>query len=284
MKRLIKPDEKVEYVVRQCISNLSDDDLRNRIAAAIPSIEQEASVFENAVTQVDLHLIKKHDFVNGNVTKNEMLSLYKDKLAKGGQPPRAIYDRILGRPKNGICPLCGVGPVANLDHHMIKSEYPSLAIVPSNLIPACVTCNIAKRDYRFKCKETQTFHPYFDDFSDGRWLSANIIHTTGPSLVFSVQRPGTWSELKFIRAKSHFDCFKLDKLYAFCAINEIFSIRIYLDNLFKKAGKSGLQEHLSEMEECQLKNDLNSWRAATYTALRADNWFCEGGYSQFSCD
>ena len=64
----------------------------------------------------------------------------------------------------GRCPICGASfgySQVSLDHVLPKSEYPSLAILPLNLVPICLYCNMRKNS---KIGE-RIFHPYFEGYN-----------------------------------------------------------------------------------------------------------------------
>ena len=63
----------------------------------------------------------------------------------------------------GRCPICGVSfgySQVTLDHILPKSVYPSLAILPINLVPICYYCNTRKN----KKIGERVFHPYFEGY------------------------------------------------------------------------------------------------------------------------
>lgn len=64
----------------------------------------------------------------------------------------------------GRCPICGASfgySQVTLDHVLPKSKYPSLAILPVNLVPICLYCNMRKNS---KIKG-RIFHPYFEGYN-----------------------------------------------------------------------------------------------------------------------
>ena len=57
-----------------------------------------------------------------------------------------------------ICPMCGIQPPSQLDHHSPRSDYKSLSVFRLNLVPVCGVCNNKKKD-----KDPSLFiHPYYD--------------------------------------------------------------------------------------------------------------------------
>ena len=76
---------------------------------------------------------------------------------------------------NGKCPICGIGPVSNLDHYLAKSLYPTYAITPINLVPECRDCNFNKRDTLIKSATDSPLHPYYDEIDNRIWLVAELV-------------------------------------------------------------------------------------------------------------
>lgn len=73
----------------------------------------------------------------------------------------------------GRCPICGVSfgySQVTLDHILPKSVYPSLAILPINLVPICYYCNMRKN----KKIGERVFHPYFEGYDLAHLLEVSI--------------------------------------------------------------------------------------------------------------
>lgn len=86
---------------------------------------------------------------------------------------------------NGVdlCPVCGIDPATELDHHLPQSEFKPLAIHSRNLIPMCHPCNHAKLA-GFDEDGEGFLHPYYDLLPDLDFLMANI-DLNGATLVVS---------------------------------------------------------------------------------------------------
>jgi hypothetical protein len=207
-----------------------------------------------------------------------MVSLYKQRLSKQGQPARAVYDSLRAAAKFNICPLCGHRPVATLDHYLPKSSHPLFAITPLNLVPCCTDCNKVKRSDVATDIESQKFHPYFDDFDDGSWLRAQIIESTPPAIRFFVGSPAGWDKVKSQRAANHFSKLELAGLYGSNAAQELAQIAGILHELAVTAGPGEVKVHLEAQSRSRAAIARNSWQAAMYDALSRSEWFWNGGY------
>lgn len=280
MRKLDKPPHPPGDVFLTCISRVRNIGLRTRLEAAHPYIVAAATAFDDAASSVQLHTLPIHTDVGGpaRVTRDEMVAVYDSRMVPKDSPGRNIYDEILTAPAHGICPLCGQRDVSTLDHHLPKTHFPSLAVVPANLVPACSECNKVKLDTVPQTQEEQTFHPYFDDVENERWLEASVVERRPAALVFEVRPPATWSAVKASRAANHFAVFRLGLLYASQSATQLLNMRHFLTGLFRGAGAEGVRRHLIEMAaSCEMVN-LNSWQSATYRALSSNQWYSEGGF------
>jgi 5-methylcytosine-specific restriction endonuclease McrA len=279
MQKLPKPTLETTTVFQVCISKIKDIHLKNRLVAVQLEIESEAKIFEIAVSNNTLHLLQPQNDVKGLVSVKEMSDVYK-RMVKQGSPGRLFYDKILNSPAQGRCPLCGQRVVSTLDHHLPKAHYPALAVVPINLIPACLDCNKIKLDAIPKLAEEQTLHPYFDNIEDEKWLSAKVIECSPPIISFAVESPGNWDVLKFDRVQHHFNVFRLGNLYASQAATELINIFNRIDILFSLAGEKAVQNHLTAEARSRQTAHLNSWQTAMYEAIANSEWFCSGGFKK----
>lgn len=90
--------------------------------------------------------------------------------------------------------------------------------------------------------------------------------------------PPSWPAVWCERARYHFKVLHLAKLYASQAAQELVNIRHYLASLHKESGAEGVKRHLTEQATSREAAHPNSWQTATYKALSASTWFCNGGF------
>lgn len=277
MRKLQKPTDNPEDVFLDCISNIRNSSFKARLLACKNEIIKASQEFETKAVTVELHTINTQDKVANIVLADEMVKIYKTKLAKKRQPGRKYYDKIISAAPQGICPLCGQRTVSTLDHHLAKSKYPALAVAPNNLIPSCSDCNKKKLDTSPSSSEEETIHPYFDNFEDNIWLYAEVIKSAPIALRFFVSPPTQWDLVKKKRVQFHFNIFCLLPLYSSHAAVEINNIHHQLIQLFHSSGPDAVQKHLLESAMSREKAHLNSWQAAMYRALANSNWFYTEG-------
>ena len=270
------PDDSVA-VFDLCNSRLRDLGLKRRLDLIRPSIKAAADRFAAACVDQQLSTFPASHGVDG-VSHEEMLDTYTSRMAAKGSPGRPIYDRLMNAAQRGLCPLCAQRVVSTLDHHLPKSVYDVLAVVPNNLVPSCFDCNKAKSASVAASEEEQPLNPYFDDVSTDCWLVATIIEQRPTAVVFSCQPPSTWSALKSARTQHHFRSLRLGALYSLHAGEELMNVRHYLCQLHGLPGPSTVREHLLRQAQSYSAVDQNSWQSAMYRALAANEWYYGGGF------
>jgi hypothetical protein len=261
-----------------CVSRVRDPLLKTRLEAVTDSIEEASDEYEAAALASALHEVVASDLVGGEVTRDEMVSVYTDRMAKKRAPGRHIYDEIFAAPAQGKCPLCGHRAVETLDHHLPKAYYPALAVAPLNLVPACYSCNRAKQDVPGEAAEV-CIHPYFDVIDNRRWLRAEVIETRPAALRFCVAPPAQWDELLQLRVNNHFQKLRLAQLYASESAEELLNIRHQLAGILDSDGQIGVSAELASRAVSALQGRRNGWRTAAYEAWAASAWFCSEGFA-----
>jgi len=134
--RIVAPTPSATDAFEVCTESLRDVELRDRLRRAAPFISAADDRYRIAGQQGLLHELDAAAFIVNDVANGEMTRLYDRSFAAANSAGRTIYDAIKLAPKNGLCPLCGQGTVASLDHFLPKSSFSALAVNPANLIPA----------------------------------------------------------------------------------------------------------------------------------------------------
>lgn len=279
MRPLPKPRTDAGDFFSTCLSRIRDPDLKARLTAVKGQIVAAASGFDAAVEATQLHQLSPHTGVGPHVTTEEMVNVYTSRMAKQGAPGREVYDQLLTSSPQGQCPLCGQRDVASLDHHLPKMLFPRLAVVPTNLIPACASCNRIKLTQHPLTSEEETLHPYFDQVNTESWLSALVVQSKPAAVIFQVVKPQSWNTLTYQRMQHHFNTFELGSLYAAHAAVELNNMRFGLTQLFSAGGALAVKQHLEFNASSCRHAQLNSWQTALYSALAADTWFHTEGFN-----
>lgn len=277
MRSLPLPNDEYSAVFKLCLDATEDDDLHERLTEISAALFDTNSSYLAHATGATLHLIQRLASV-GNVTKDELKSLYETHLSSTRGAARPVYDRIRNAAPNNRCPLCGVGSVAHCDHHLPKSKYPDLAVLSMNLVPACHFCN-DKKKARFPANAgQQTFHPYFDKhLLQDAWIHATLVSGPPPVLIFDTQPPVNWSTQDKARVKRHFDACGLDITFTTNANDELPIIRERLVQQASSGGVIAVQAFLNGERDLYSVR-LNCWQHATYRELASNAWFVNGGY------
>ena len=193
MRRLPCPADVSGSVYQVCISRIRGD-LRARLDAIIPDVVAAEDEYKAKAAGAALHTLSRLTTISGGVvTKDEMVAVYENRMVPSQQAGRAIYDRLITAAPHARCPLCGVGYVLSLDHHLPKAHYPIMAVTPFNLVPSCWSCQKAKKQGYPVAADEQTLHPYFDSFEDRRWLFAEVLETEPASFLFVATVPTEWA-------------------------------------------------------------------------------------------
>ncbi|PGU51915.1 hypothetical protein COD70_26255 [Bacillus cereus] len=277
MYSLIKPNRTVKEFFDICVDAKRDNELKTRLQNSKQVIIQAEEEFERKVKLAQLHTIPTHTTV-AQVTKNEMKKLYSEKLVSKSSPGRLLYDELMNAPAHGRCPLCGHGTVSTLDHHLPKSMYPSLAITPINLVPACRDCNTTKLEDLPTSANEETIHPYFDSIENERWLYAQVKETAQAPIHFYVDTPECWDITLSNRVKNHFESFQLNQLYTIQAARELVTRKWSIKQAFTSGGVEGVKNVLNDNFCSHKFVNLNSWQTAMYEALLKSEWYCSVGF------
>ncbi|MDD5384272.1 MAG: hypothetical protein PHG89_05260 [Gallionella sp.] len=284
MRKLPKPcdDTGAELVAidvfNVCISKVKNANLKTRLQGVRGLVAAAAVNYDAAASSVKLHTIKRQGKV-GEVSKDEMVSVYTYRMVSNKQPGRIVYDQIINAPKYQRCPLCDIGTVNTLDHHLPKTEYLKLTVTPNNLVPSCMWCQGAKKTGYPESAEEQTIHPYFDDFESEVWLYAEVIQGSPAAFRYLADPPAAWGSIVKKRLNYHLATFELPVLYSSNAGSELSGIRTRLGRLLSSGGRDAVRRHLQEEAESWETEFKNSWKAAMYRAAAASDWFCDGGFA-----
>ena len=264
MRKLTKPSLEIRNIVQDCVSNMRSN--TEKFVDAIPVIEEYSTRFDKLMGVLESYELEPHDMVTEELSKEDMVSLYDNKLSKKGQPGRKYYDKIKIAPINGTCPLCGFGQVATLDHYMAKSFYPTLAVTPSNLIPACRDCNEIRKNVRFDTETDLTLHPYYDDVQNIEWLVAKIVAVSPVCVEYEVSGSLEDEALRH-RLEKHMKVFELKRRFAEKAAEEIYSHRNTFQSMIDAGGTDALLSFIQLHSIALQSTEMNSWRTALYKAL-----------------
>ncbi|MES9541894.1 HNH endonuclease [Actinomadura sp. NPDC000600] len=281
MRSLPRPATSAADTYHLCLGGLRDASNRQRLTGLAEQVSAAADWFGTAAQTGTLHLLAPDGFAPAVKHDREILKkLYEQQMARQGRPGRVVYDQLMTAARK--CPLCGVGRVTTVDHHLPKSVYLYLSVAPDNLVPACRDCNTTKGNRRPKRASEQTLHPYFDDIAGDTWLAGQVREQTPPIVEFCVVDPPGCSPELAARVRHHFQTFDLGNLYTVNAAELLSGIAGELERLLVEAGTDTVRAHLARQADSWSATNRNCWEAATYRALAENVWYCGGGFGDLS--
>lgn len=280
MIKLERPEFDARDVFALCISRVRDAGLKARLTAATADVVRASATYDSLATQIRLHQFARQPVVGGVVSTAEMEAIYTQRMVPRKAPGRDVYDELMASATFGKCPLCGQRDASTLDHHLPKAHYPSLAVTPLNLVPACKDCNKAKLASIPLSSNEEMLHPYFDDIDADRWLYAMVGAGVPAALRFRVEAPSQWNTVLADRVAGHFKTLGLGPLYAAQGADELLNIRHQLQTIFVAGGAETVRDELLARADSARQVRVNSWRVAAYEAFAESDWFCAGGFGE----
>lgn len=281
MMRMDAPSLDADDVFAACISRIHDPALKLRMKSVAHLVVAASDNFDALAAKTCLHKFVRESDIGSVVTGKEMEAVYTQRMAKKAAPGRDAYDELFNSAPNGKCPLCGHRTVSTLDHHLPKTHYPILSVVPLNLVPACGDCNKSKLAKLPTTANEETLHPYYDDIESDRWLYAVVVVGKPAALRFRVEAPALWSPVLRDRVSLHFKTLGLGSLYSAESADELMNIRGQLRTIHDAGGPVLVQLELQERAASCRKARLNGWRTAAFEAFADSAWFCDVGFNQF---
>ncbi|KXJ61963.1 MAG: hypothetical protein AXW14_07455 [Alteromonas sp. Nap_26] len=278
MRKLTRPDDDAVVVFEACIDRIRNADLKRRLQSCSLEIGEASVEFDEKAALAELHTIEAKEIVADVVSVDEMKKVYTGRMAKKLAPGRVYYDKLMSLPEHGRCPLCSQRVVSTLDHHLPKAHYPSLAVSPLNLVPACQDCNKIKSEDIPLNSEQETLHPYYDDVEGFSWVKAKLTESIPVVVEFYVEPPVECDDVLIERLKHHFVTFDLAALYSSHAAEELANIEFIARKIFEDSGSIELKAYLGDMASSRKQVSLNSWQSAFYTCLHESDWFCQNRF------
>lgn len=180
----------------------------------------------------------------------------------------------------GLCPVCGIDPATELDHHLPQSAFKPLAIHTRNLVPMCHLCNHAKLA-GFGEGGADYLHPYYDSLPDLDFLQASV-GLVGAALTvsFAIDAAAALPAGYRDRLTGQMHALDLEERYQ-QEVNTYISSHAAALHL---ANRGGGQEGVRSMLRLQTRYEIrafhrNHWRPALLRALSDHEGFTGGGFA-----
>lgn len=281
MMKLNRPSYKFDTAIDLCKKGITGNpSLKAKVEIERPTLLQfEATYRQMGALAIFYQMtasasLKKSDsLVVGTLTKSDMRKLYTQYFVPEGKPARLVYDSIKNAAKDG-CPFCGgIGTPKNVDHFLPKAHFPQFSILPLNLVPSCLDCNIGEKgDGYARTAEDQVIHPYEDypHFFGKQWISARFHEESATEscyFEYFVDPPGSWSRVDKKRVLKHFQDFGIAGRYSKKAAGVINGTLRQIEMLQRK------ELSVEDINEALLKPMVdespfvNHWSVGMYQAL-----------------
>lgn len=267
------PNDDAETIFKSAAARTRNKELRKSLLALSGRVGERAYEYLDLACDERLFELEVEDPVG--VSKPQLYDVYDRVLVNGGERP--IYDRLKSGAKFRVCPICGERDVKTLDHYLAKTAFPEFSVFPANLIPSCWDCNKTKLAHVARHHHDQTFHPYFDDWSQHQILRASVDVAETVQVKFSIEPVAGFPEGSLSRARFHFDIFELGALYAIKSAVELVENKdIFRRNFLD--GAEIVKRELQLQAESRARGNLNGWRSTLYRGLSESSDFCNGGF------
>lgn len=178
------------------------------------------------------------------------------------------------------CPICGISPPHELDHHLPKAIFQPLSIYVCNLVPICGICNQIKGAVVPKTPEHRYVHAYLEVLPPIRFLRATVLIENGGLVVeFDVDPCAGLPNLLRGRLEHQLQRLRLNERYAREINTYLTSHATALYRCFNSNGAEDVKLFLKQQAETEFACfHLNHWRPVLLIALSNHQDFCDGGF------
>jgi 5-methylcytosine-specific restriction endonuclease McrA len=272
--------------LESCLSEIpeSKEDYKLRLDNAKSRLEAQSELYPDRASTLNLHEFEfsaraKIDalvpYCGDEVTKGDLVKLYKDIFSNQNKNSRAIYDRLKLSSK-GRCCICLIGNAETLDHYLPKARYPAFSVDPQNLIPACTICNKGKGASLLQIKEEHVLHPYFssNNFYADLWLKAEVIEEVPVRIKFFIEPPTGWNVDDITLLETHVNSFDITDKFSLY-ISSHLATAIDDVNLAINKNERSIEAVKEDFEfKADSRDNKNSPVTAMFRALSESTWFC----------
>ena len=178
------------------------------------------------------------------------------------------------------CPICGISPPNELDHHLPKAIFQPFSIYVCNLVPICGDCNKFKGAVVPETPAQWYIHAYLEVLPPIRFLRATVSIERGGLVVgFDVDPSAGLPNLLRERLEHQLQSLRLNERYAREINTHLTSHTTALRLFFNSNGAEGVKLFLKQQAEDEFARfHLNHWRPVLLLALSNHQDFCDGGF------
>lgn len=276
MYKLIPPVLDSSEVFNAAVATVKARATRTIYQGAADTVTERCNTFDLMALTQQFDAARAANFeVSELADPNTMAALYEKRFAIGLRTQQ-FRDSIRNAAPNSLCPYCGEGIVAELDHYLPKSTFAGTAVHPPNLVPSCRDCNYAKKAYAPSVLNSAVLHPYYDEVLDTRWLRASLSlnNRNSPVIDFVVSIESGDAQLES-RLKAHLQVFDLERRFSLKSAQLLNDFQAMINSeLGENMTLNDANLHLKrQTRSYQSGGRINSWEAATYEAMYTSDWY-----------
>lgn len=180
------------------------------------------------------------------------------------------------------CPCCSISAADELDHHLPRSIYKSLALYSSNLVPMCHKCNNKKRVAAGTESSNSFLHIYYDQIpTEDRFLKANVELVDGKLKVsFEIENiesldDDLYEMMTFQSTRVNLNDRLLKEINLFLT-----PFYVSMEPLYEITSEPNMIKNLLLAAEGKFNSTMgvNDWRSSLLYALAHNYEFCDGGF------
>ena len=175
-----------------------------------------------------------------------------------------------------LCPICGVDPPVELDHHLPKAVYKPLSLYAWNLVPLCEACNGSKL-----ARDAGKFvHAYFDTVPDVQFLQVEVsIENGGLITKYSVDDNADLAAPLLTKLKFQMEALSLNDRFQKDVNTNLVAHTTGLHMAAEFDGGNGVRRYLRKQAAIEAHAFYrNHWRPVLLNALGNFDEFCDGGF------
>ena len=178
------------------------------------------------------------------------------------------------------CPICGISPPNELDHHLPKAIFQPLSIYVCNLVPICGNCNQLKGVVVSETPAHWHVHAYLEVIPPIRFLRATVsIESGGLVVEFDVDPSAGLPDLLRERLEHQLQSLRLNERYAREINTYLISHTTALRLCFNSNGAEGVKLFLEQQAKTEFARfHFNHWRPVLLLALSNHQDFCDGKF------
>jgi hypothetical protein len=180
----------------------------------------------------------------------------------------------------GLCPICGITAVGELDHHLPKASYRLLAIYVRNLVPHCHDCNHRKSMFVGQNPTDRFIQVYLEPLPPVQFLQATVsLAQGGLDVDYSIDQAAVLPPMLIHRLTNQFGRLKLNERYGREVNTYMTGHTVGLHDAYN-GGAGGVQSYLQRQAAVEARSfHINHWRPVLLGALGNHAAFCDNGFA-----